>query len=111
LFSSIQVQRFSVGSIFKLFAIASASSLVPLSVLMGVFAAFSARTVTWNGEHLVGMTGLLVSPFIGLFLTLLFTAIFGTFFVIGLWIFSKFRPLKLSAKGVVVLSSPEEKSN
>ena len=48
-----------------------------------------------------GVGGLLLSPVIGAMVTGFFTVFFGTACVVGLWVFSKVRPLSLWAKNVV----------
>lgn len=96
MFESITVQRFSVGSIYKLLAIGSGCSLIPFCILMGCFALFGAGTVNWNGQSLTGIDGLVAALFTGVFLAALITGFFGTMLAIGLWLYSRFRPLKLS---------------
>ncbi|WP_189458904.1 hypothetical protein [Jeongeupia chitinilytica] len=98
MFQKISIQRLSVGSVFKLLAIGVVFSFIPFSVLMGVFAFFGASTVHWNGQSLTGITGLLASPFVGLFVAFLFTAFVGAMCVFGLWLYSKFMPIELAFK-------------
>lgn len=98
MFQEIAVQRLSAGSIFKLVAIGTSVTFIPFSVLMGCFALFGANTVTWNNESIHGITGLLASPFIGIFISLIFTLFLGSFIALGLWVFSKFRPITLLVK-------------
>lgn len=98
MFNEITVRRLSAGSTFKLVAIGLLATFVPFSTLMGCFAFFGADTLTWNKEQIHGITGLLVSPFIGLFIALLFTLFAGSAMAFGLWLYSKFRPLTLLVK-------------
>jgi hypothetical protein len=100
MFKHITVQRLSVGSLFKLLAIGTSFSLVPFGLLMGVFALFGASTVHWNGQQLTGVAGLIASPFVGLFIALLLTVFAGATCALGLWLFSKLKPLELLAKEV-----------
>lgn len=102
MFESITIQRLSVGSVYKIFAIGCACSFIPFSVLMGVLALFGQNTVTWNGRALVGITGLVASPFIGVFLAALLTGFLGTMAAFGLWVFSKFREFTLTVKKVSI---------
>ena len=92
---TLSIRRLSTGSVFRLAAIGFSCSLIPFALLMGVFALFGFHTVTWNHQPLTGVKGLLGSPFIGLFLAALFTAFIGVCLSLGLWIYSKFRPLTL----------------
>jgi dolichyl-phosphate-mannose--protein O-mannosyl transferase len=68
-------------------------------------ALFGANTVQWNDQPLHGITGLLLSPVVGVSLIAFFTLFFGTACVFGLWLFSKFKPLSVWAKDVVHYSS------
>ena len=72
--------------------------LVPLGILCGVLALLGLNTVTWNQQQLHGIAGLSGGLLIGVFLALLFTAILGSVAALGLWLYSKFRPLTLHVK-------------
>jgi hypothetical protein len=89
-------RRLSTGSVFRMVAIGCFWSMVPFAVLMGVFALFGFHTVTWNHEPVIGISGLLASPFIGLFVAAIFTIFTGVFLSVGLWLYSKFRPVTIS---------------
>lgn len=95
MFEVLEIKRLSFGTVYKILAIASGFSLVPLSIMMGLFAFFGAETIVWNGQHLTGMHGLLASPLVGVVLSLIFTGFLGTLFACGLWLYSKFRPLEI----------------
>ena len=60
-----------------------------------MIAFFGFHTVSWNQQPVTGQKGLLASPFIGLFLAVLFTIIIGAFLSLGLWIYSTIHPLTL----------------
>jgi ABC-type spermidine/putrescine transport system permease subunit II len=98
MFKEITVQRLSAGTLFKLAGVGLAITLISFSSVMGIFAFFGASTVTWNHQQLTGWSGLIASPFIGAFVAVLFTGILGCCMAFGLWLYSKFRPLKLLAK-------------
>ena len=95
MFETLEIRRFSFGTIYKILAIASSFSLVPVAVLMGLFAFFGAPTIVWNGQHLTGLMGLIASPFVGIMLALIFTGFLGTLFACGLWLYSKFGSLEI----------------
>jgi hypothetical protein len=38
---------------------------------------------------------LIASPFIGVFIALMFSGFFGLFLSAGLWLYSRFKPLKM----------------
>ncbi|WP_020182843.1 hypothetical protein [Methylotenera sp. 1P/1] len=101
MYETITTKKLSTGSIFKLIAIGSLCSIVPLSIFMGVFALFGANSITWNEKPITGIAGLVASPFIGLLISLVFTAAFGIFVAIGLWVYSKFRSIQIELKDVI----------
>jgi len=95
MFQEITVKRVSAGTLYKLVAIGSSITFVLFSILMGCFALFGAHTVTWNHHPLIGVSGLVASPFIGLFIAAIFTIFLGSGMVFGLWLYSKFKPMTL----------------
>jgi hypothetical protein len=101
MYETITTKKLSTGSIFKLIAIGTLCSIVPLSIFMGVFALFGANSVSWNGKPITGFAGLAMSPFIGLFISFVFTALLGVFVSLGLWVFSKFRTIQIEVKDVI----------
>lgn len=98
MFKEIFVARISAGSLFKLAGVGLFFTLVPFTLIMGCFAFFGASTVHWNQQPLTGFTGLIASPFIGMFLAAMFTMLLGSCMVLGLWIYSQFRILTLLVK-------------
>ena len=101
MYETVTIKKLSTGSIFKLIAVGLLCSVIPLSVFFGFFALFGASTVTWNRQPITGFSGLAASPFIGLFVSLVFTAFLGSLVAFGLWIFSKFNSLQINIKAVV----------
>jgi hypothetical protein len=91
----IEIKRLSTGTIFKVLLIGGAFSIVPFSLVMGILSLFGASTVTWNDQPLTGFSGLIAAPFIGAFITLVISGLFGLFMAAGLWVYSKFKPLTL----------------
>ena len=100
MFTRISLTRLYVGSVYKLVFIGLTFSMLPLSIVFGVLALFGGNTVQWNGQAVQGVAGLLLSPVIGVMVVGIFTAFLGTACVVGLWLFSKMRPLSLWAKDV-----------
>ena len=98
MFQEITIERLSVKSIFKLVALGLFASFLPLSILMGVFASLGANTVTLNKEPIHGVAAFVVAPLIGVFVSLVFTLFVGSLMSIGLWIFSKYKPLTITFK-------------
>ena len=104
MFSTFSVNRLSAGSIYKLMFIGLTSSLIPLGFVFGVLAFFGANTVRWNNEPLHGASGLFAGPLLGVVMALFLSAFLGTTSALGLWLYSKFRPLSLSGKALELQS-------
>ena len=100
MFSTFLVRRLRASSIYKILFIGLASSMIPLGLLFGVFALLGADTIRWNNEPIHGVSGLLAGPLIGIAMAIFFSVFFGTACALGLWAYSKFRPLFLSAKNL-----------
>ncbi len=98
MFQEITIARLSVKSIFKLVALGLLLSIVPFCTLMGLFALFGANTLTWNNESIHGIAALVAGPFMGVFISLLFTLFLGTFMSFGLWVFLRFKPITVIVK-------------
>ena len=92
---SILVRRLRTGSIYRFSAIGATFGLIPLFALLGVLASVGLVNLTWNGEVVTGPRAVLVGPVMGAFLALICTALFGSATALGLWIYSKFRPLSV----------------
>jgi hypothetical protein len=104
--TTLALRRIKIGSIFRLVAVGLFFSFVPLCVLLGVFALFGFETVTWNDEPMTGIKGLFMSPIVGAFVASVFTACLGSSLSFGLWLYSRWRPLK-----VQVILTEESKAN
>ena len=100
--SRIRIKRLKAGSLFKLIFIGNFMFLIPFSILMGMFSLFGADTVKWNNQPIRGIAGLIASPFVGLFITIIFSILFWAAMFVGLWIYSKFKSIELE------FISPEE---
>lgn len=92
---TIAVKRLSTGTVFKVLLIGAACSIIPFSLLMGMLSLFGASTVIWNNQTLTGWAGLIAAPFVGAFITLVLSGLFGLFIAAGLWLYSRFKPLTL----------------
>jgi len=93
---SIDIKRLRIGTVYKLVCVGLLTGLVPLCLFFGILAFFGFDTVEWNGESLTGLKGLLAGPIMGLFLALMFTAFFGSVIALGLWLYSFFKPIRLT---------------
>ena len=94
----VLIRRISAGTVFKLVGVGLLFSLLPFTILMGCTASLGLNSLTWNGQPLTGITALVASPFIGLFLVAIFTMFLGTAMAFGLWVYSLLGPFGISYK-------------
>lgn len=100
MFTRISLDRLYVGSVYKVVFIGLACFFVPLTLVFGLLALFGADMVFWNGQAIRGISGLLLSPVIGAMVVGFLSIFLGTACVVGLWLYSKFKPLSLWGKNV-----------
>ncbi len=98
MFTKISTTRISTGTIYKLWFIGLSASMLPFGTLFGILAMFGYNTVTWNGQPVHGLAGLIGGPLIGALVAVLFTAFLGSAAALGLWLFSKFMPISIAVK-------------
>ena len=93
--NTITIRRIRTGSIFRIVAAGTFFSFTPFFILMGVLAAFGMDTLKWNDQPVLGLRALIAGPFMGLFAAAVFTAMMGLMLSLGLWLYSKVRPLSI----------------
>ncbi len=91
----LEVKKLSAGTVYKLIAIGSVVGFLPLGLLAGILGALDFSTVTWNGQPVVGLSAILVAPLVMGFMGLFFTGLFGSVTVLGLWLYSLVKPIKI----------------
>ena len=96
----VSAKNISKKSLFKLLFQSIGYGLIVFSFLMGIFSLFGFETVKWNGEAITGISGLISSIPIGLFLGLLFTCFMWLLGVLGLWVNSFFNGVTITFKNV-----------
>jgi hypothetical protein len=92
---SIVVHRLRNGSIYRLSAIGAVFGMIPLFTVFGILASMNLVKLTWNSEAVTGPRALIVGPLMGVLFAAICIALFGSVLALGLWIYSKFRPLTL----------------
>ena len=92
---SLKIKKLSAGTIYKLICVGSIVGFFPLCLLLGVMGVFGMETVTWNEQPVTGIKALFVSPLIGVFISLVFTAVFGSITAFGLWLYSFSKPVTI----------------
>lgn len=96
----IVAKKISKKSLFKLLFIGLTTGLSMFAILCGIAAFFGAETVQWNGVHRTGIEGLIYGFIMGPFLGLLFSCVMWLLITPGLWVYSFFRPIKVTFKDV-----------
>ena len=96
----IVAKKISKKSLFKLLFIGLTTGLSMFAILCGIAAFFGAETVQWNGVHRTGIEGLIYGFIMGPFLGLLFSCVMWLQITPGLWVYSFFRPIKVTFKDV-----------
>ena len=91
----LEFQRIGAGSVYKLVFTGFVCGFLPLCIIFGVLALFGMNTVTLNGQPVTGPSALILGPLLGVILSLVFTAIFGSIIALGLWIFARFKPMDI----------------
>lgn len=92
---SIIVQKLRTSTVYKLVAVGSVFGFLPLFVVLGILGSMGFSTLTWNNQPVTGFRSIIAGPLIGVVFTLMSIAVFGSAVALGLWIYSKFRPMSL----------------
>jgi hypothetical protein len=101
-FMSVTIDRLYAGSIYKLIGIGLTCCLVPFSLVLGLLSLTGLLTFSWNAKPIMGLWALALSPVAGVLVTLALTFTVGSACVLGLWFYSKFRPIVLWGRNALV---------
>ena len=93
--NSIVVHRLRTGTVYRLAAIGATFGMIPLFTVFGALASVGLFELTWNEKIVTGPRALLIGPMMGALFAGLSIVLFGSAIALGLWIYSKFRPLSL----------------
>jgi len=77
MFTKLKLERLYVGSIYQLVFVGLSCSLFPAGVAFGLLAMFGFNTVSWNGQPVHGLAGLLLGPALGVIMTLTLAVLEG----------------------------------
>lgn len=98
---TLSLRYLCAGSIYKFWLLGLLCSLVPISVLFGVFGLFGFDTVTVNGLPVHGVLALLISPLFGVMVSAITTAVLGTISLVGFWLYFKKWRFSITARDIV----------
>lgn len=96
----VVAKKISKGTLFKILLIGLGLGIFAMCLLYGTAAVFGAQTVSWQGRQVTGISGLLIALAMWPVFSVIFTVIIWLYTILGLWIYSFFRPFKLVLKGV-----------
>jgi hypothetical protein len=103
--SSVEIEKLSPGSVFKLVCLGTTFAVAPLCALGALLALFGVAPASVSGVAYTGIggffVGLLFAPFLGLSFGL--SAV--VFVPFGWWIYGQFRPRSLTG---TLKSQPSE---
>lgn len=93
---SLNIKKLSAGSVYKLIFLGSFAAFVPIFFVLGILAYFDLATVSWNAQAFTGFKAIIMSPLMGAFMSLIFTAVFGSIVAFGLWLYAFIRPMNIT---------------
>lgn len=94
--TTVRISRLSALTNYKILFLGTSFSVGAFSVLMGILAAFGASTVTWNGESVYGLSGLVTGTLLGAASSIFTTVVLGSACVLGTWLYSKFESISIT---------------
>ena len=105
---SIVVRKLRTSTVYKLVATGAVFGVVPLFIFFGILASMGLFALTWNGEAVTGPRALIVGPLMGVMFALICIALIGSALALGLWIYSKVRPLQLEYEELPTADLPRD---
>ncbi|TNH03306.1 hypothetical protein FHQ26_03535 [Testudinibacter sp. TR-2022] len=93
--SNIMVKKLTTGTIYKLVFIGLLVGFLPLSLVFGIVGYFDLADVMWNQQPVNGIAVFYIVPVILFLVALTWTLLAGSVMALGLWIYSKFKPITL----------------
>lgn len=103
--TSLRIRKLSAGSVYKLIGLGSLCGMVPLFVLIGLFADLGLITLRWNNAPLAGTRALLEGPLIGVLATLLTTVVIGSIVAFGLGLYARIASIMI---GYTPIAAPTQ---
>jgi hypothetical protein len=92
---TLVVYKIKATSIYKLVFCGLIFTFIPFGFICAILANFGFDTVYWNRQPIHGGQAIIYGPLIAMCSALFFTAFFGTFISLGLWLFSCFRNISI----------------
>ena len=93
--STVSLKRIKAAIIYRLLLIGLGIPMITFSFVCGVLSLFGFDRVKWNDQPVHGFLAIPAALFSGIFITVLFTVFIGSIACLGLWAYSRFRPLQV----------------
>lgn len=97
----IEAKKISKASLFRLITLGLGCGFFVFFTLCGVASIFGAETVSWNGESVTGVMGLVAALLMWPIFSLFFSLFIWLVSIFGLWVYSFFGTLKFEFRDVV----------
>jgi len=98
LIKTIESYGLSAGSLYKLLFIGLLVPLFIFGLSCGVASFFGYSAVTFNGQQVYGLKGLIVGGMIGVLLPLIMAAFLWCLIAFGVWAWTRVRTINLTIK-------------
>lgn len=92
----VNVKRVKASVIYRLMLIGFGIPMLGFSFICGMMGTFGYDMVSWNNQPIHGVLALPASLAIGFIFSVLITTFMGSVACLGLWIYSRFRPLQVN---------------
>ena len=86
---SFSFHRLRTKSVFKIIFVGLSCSLIPLWTILGILASFGVVNLYWGPESITGFKAVVLGPFFGIIITIVFGFFTSVFASLGLILFSK----------------------
>ena len=93
--STITLKRIKAATIYRLLLIDLGIPMISVSSICCALSLFGFNLVKWNDQPVHGFLAIPAALFSGVFITVLFTVFIGSIACLGLWVYSRFRPLQV----------------
>lgn len=93
--SKVVAKKIKASSIIKIISIGVSLSVPPIFLILSILSLFGMATVYQNGQAVYGIDGFVIGIALGLFVTIISVFITSLLMLLGLWLYSLFRPITL----------------
>jgi hypothetical protein len=97
---TLHIARLRTGTVYKLVFTGLLAGFFPIFLLFGILGSMDMASLSWNEQPVTGLKAILIGPLMGVFMALLFTALIGSVMALGLWLYSRFKPLSIEYEEV-----------